>query len=230
MPAAWWTWETSIRTSGMRWRRPWVPRWGGNAVRLAINVAARPFLNRKPWILALTAILLACGVFTFVNVYLLSKAFRRHLAVGRALAQQAATLEAVREAAEQAEARLSPARRTAIRERAVDASAIVRQRSLSWTALFDHLEEVTPINVRILSILPDIVDNRVVLRMECQAKTNQDKLDFMERLYQPPFDNPYVISDEFESDGVRFHLKCSYDPAAAVTAEAESDEQPSEGS
>ncbi len=121
-----------------------------------INLARRPFVNRRP-VLRLAILLWIAGVLlAMLNV----KQYTEHWQGTRVNRQRLAKVEAeVREAREELR-QLDPVlARVGIvgqNRRAEFLNHLIASRTFPWSALFDDLEDVLPLDVRLLSVKPSV--------------------------------------------------------------------------
>jgi len=178
--------------------------------RVDLNLASRPFLNRKPWLALLGMLALTGGLMSFDNAYRVAEALALKHKLQVELEAQGAELSRVQAANTGAEGKLTTRRQKKTRDVAVFTKSVLGARALSWTTLFNDLEKVTPRDLRIVAVNPEISPNEVKLRMECMAKNNEVKLEFYDKLYEAPFDDPLILSENVASEGLQFSVTCRY--------------------
>jgi len=194
--------------------------------KLQLNLASRPFINPRPLNLLVLVIAVGLGVGTFLNIHSL---FRAVLAY-RVLAAEQVAEEAAMRQAKREEAKLRKQTGTAearrIRTMATEVASVIQRRQLSWSRLLDQLAIVLPADVRIMSINPTVQENQMWLVMECVARTEADMYEFFKKLNEPPFFDAVPVGKEpAGSQGVRFGIRCFYDPAGpSATTEEEPEE------
>ena len=184
--------------------------------RLELNVAARPFVNERPLVVATAVLVVVLAAASFTNIFTLLGALRE----GRE--RSARVIAAVSEAAEaRAEAKrlgatLTDRERRRLRAVAASTTAIIDKRRLSWTRLFEQLELVLPRDVRILSVQPNPEGRHMTLLMECIARSDEALHKFFRKLDEPPFREAYILAQSLEEGKVRFSVRCRYETAGAA--------------
>lgn len=199
------------------------------------NLAARPFVNRRPLRRLAIAAWVAGGLLALFDVGLYW-----NFATGKGQRQQRAVELEERLSAEQARV-----------DEAVDALAAIDlewqseqvrfvnfksdEQSFSWSRLFDQLGEVLPDGVRLsrLNPRPDRGDARraaregtgaaplrqVSLTMSGTARSSEALYEFVDALFaHPAFERPN-LERETERDEVEFSLQALYLPDAAAAEE-----------
>ncbi len=195
-------------------------------MRPDLNLASRPFRNRRLPLLATAALVAAAVALTALHAALLlelfsPRALERRAAVGRLESE----LRALREQQAGLVVADVPA---ATRERWRAARGVVERRVFSWTLLLSRLEAALPRDVRLVSIAPGIEAGEVSIDVQAEAESVEAGFAVVARFEaQPEFSDvrPQSIAD---GDGGR--VKMSYRmryrpggvpvPAAASPAEA----------
>ena len=180
---------------------------------IGINLASRPFYNATLYAVAFClglALLLGMSGFNAYTFIADRLALRQLSAARERLQNELDDLD-------RGEARL----RTDIsrislpkvgQESAFARDAIV-QRSLSWTALFNRLEEVQPPSVRVRSVRPSVDARRVRIRIVGVAQSYDAFTEFEEALLRSPwFSEVYPASENWNAEqrGIGFDLSFAY--------------------
>jgi Tfp pilus assembly protein PilN len=182
---------------------------------IGINLASRPFYNVTLYAVAFGVGLALLVGMTGFNAY-------TFIADRLALRQLSAARERLQtdlDDLDRGEARLrADVSRISLpkigQESAFAREAIV-QRSLSWTALFNRLEQVQPPDVRVRSIRPSIDAQKVRIRVVGVAQTYEAFTKFEEELLGSPwFSEVYPSSENWNAEqrGVGFDLSFAYHP------------------
>jgi len=180
---------------------------------IAINLASRPFYNVRLYAVAFgVGLALLVGMSGFnAYTFIADSLAMRHLGAARE------RLQTELDDLDRGEARLrSDVSRISLprvgQESAFARDAIV-QRSLSWTALFNRLEEVQPASVRVRSIRPSIEARKVRIRIVGVAQTYEAFTAFEEALLGSPwFSEVYPSSESWNAEqrGIGFDLSFAY--------------------
>lgn len=150
---------------------------------LRVNLATRPFYNER----AVQAVLLAVGVVVlaataFNMSRLLTLTSHRRAAIARLQAAEAKRNE-LQGQTRRIRQGLDKQEMAAVSAAAREASAIISQRTFSWTELFNQFESTLPDNARILRVTPAIDDDGTMnVTVVVAARRFEDIETFMERL------------------------------------------------
>jgi len=88
-----------------------------------------------------------------------------------------------------------PATRS-VTQRAAFLNALIDERSFPWTQFFLDLERHLPGGVRILTLSPGLVGDRLEVKMRVGALSDQSKLEFLKGLEEAPeFSDIEVVSE-----------------------------------
>lgn len=186
---------------------------------LELNLASRPFRNRRLPRLAAAALALAALLLTGLHALTLSRLLaasaRQRQAEVAALEAELRELRAAQSRLAQPEVpRATVARWEAVRE-------VVDRRAFSWTLLLSRLEAALPRDVRLVSLAPTTVAGRLVVEIAAQAATIEAGFALVARLEQcPEFADvrPSSIADG-EQGQVEMRYRLRYLPEAVPVAD-----------
>lgn len=194
----------------------------------ALNLAARPFVNRRPVMRLAVLLWLAGALLLAGNVWLYWDFLvgRGDVHARRAEVEESIRTEERRIGAFSEE--LAAFDLEAQNQQVAYLNQRIARRHFSWSRLFDQLADVLPRDVRIQNLSPAVAgDDRraaarrrdlpadpdhVLLRMEAQAKSDQAILELVDALFaDPDFEHPNLIQQaESEAGGIRFSLDVVY--------------------
>jgi len=156
-------------------------------MKIAVNLASEPFLRDRPLIVASAAV----GVLMILSLILLiylAIGERERAAEARAsmnrlqkqldtIGREDAKIQAVPRRPENAE----------VLDRSLFLNSLLMRKGVSWTKIFADLEKVTPHNVRLISVRPQITSrNELMLDMWVAATATEPVLTFVMQLEQAP--------------------------------------------
>ncbi|MEN8163382.1 MAG: hypothetical protein ABFS37_04570 [Acidobacteriota bacterium] len=79
---------------------------------------------------------------------------------------------------------------------------VLAEHRFSWSDLLDHLAEVLPWQVRVVSVSPSLGDDGVTLALEAVSKDRDGFLEFLDRLVaDPSFDDPLPSREDWPESG-----------------------------
>ncbi len=182
-----------------------------------INLARKPFINRKPVIRVSVILWLLAFLMTFFNVSLYLKymeGFSKRFEEAAILKDK---IEKDRETIRELSDRLSKMRLKKLNKKVKFINSLIRQRTLKWTAIFSKLGEILPVEVRLVSLSPRVKSSRQYAKMKHLeeislglvgvAKGSESLYKFLDSLYKDPhFFNPSLQGESTQQDGVVFNM------------------------
>jgi Tfp pilus assembly protein PilN len=113
----------------------------------------------------------------------------------------------------------------------------IAERTFAWSTLFDELAKVMPDQVRLTSLSPSAISQederrfdeeegagprqtRVQLIIHGESKSDEAFFQFVDRLFEPPFEDPdFSRKSREEGDLVKFDLRVTYIPDEPQSAQ-----------
>ncbi|MEE2776175.1 MAG: hypothetical protein VYE73_05365 [Acidobacteriota bacterium] len=195
-----------------------------------LNLASRPFLNRRPvhrfaavaWTLA--------GAILMLNVALWLDYRRDSTDLRQRLADVRSRAETV--SAEVVDLSKGLDRLGALNEQVEFLNERIAERTFPWSLLFERLGEILPLGVRLQSLNPSVRAgpgggdpsfDTVLLNINCVAREGQDLYDFVQALYDDiAFERPVLHYETVDDVGaVQFRLDAVYSPHVASSPAAQ---------
>ena len=156
-------------------------------MRIQINLASEPFRRDRPMIFASTVVaVLLAGV--LVMLVYLAVAERERSAESRQLMERLQSqLTAIATEENKLQAVLRQPENAEVLDRSVLLNSLLTRKGVSWTKIFSDLEEITPHNVRLVQVRPQISPtNQVSLDMVVAAQTVEPIQAFLMKLEGSP--------------------------------------------
>lgn len=212
----------------------------------AVNLARRPFANTRPlrrvamalWVIG-AVLAVAAAILYWRSLFGIEGRRAEIAAVERSIADEQRRLDA----SEAALARLD------LRRQNVEAAflaARIRERTFPWSALFVHLAEVLPRQVRLVSLSPQAAERgdsqrsrsrhpgsaasagRVQLSMTGAAASDEALTELLDRLFASQrFSHPTLPTERREPGYISFALAVSYLPPGPASRRAAAPSPPS---
>jgi Tfp pilus assembly protein PilN len=179
---------------------------------LRTNISTRPFYNERRVHAAAAIVALIVVAFTAWNVTQLVALSARRSELRTAIQQDEHAATDLRRRAALLEKGIDRGTLGLTAASAREARVLVDQRSFSWTAFFNRLEETLPAGVMLSSVAPQIENGEVVVTMVVIARRAEDVDEFMERLEgSGAFSNMLNVNEMVGDDGLhRASLKGTY--------------------
>ena len=202
-----------------------------------LNLAARPFVNRRPW-RRLTALLWALGLALLTLNAVLYWGYLTGSADARAeLAELREQLAGDQTELDRLSAELARLDLEAQNREVAFLNERIADRRFPWGQLFNDIEQVLPWNTRLRSLAPERGDrnrrrraelgtadrSRVVLDLTGEARDDQGLLDLIDALFEhPAFDDPKLLHESRQDGGpLDFTVAVVYLPGGAPGNAAE---------
>ncbi|MXX76502.1 MAG: hypothetical protein F4210_09360 [Holophagales bacterium] len=202
-----------------------------------LNLAARPFVNRRPW-RRLTALLWALGLALLTLNAVLYWGYLTGSADARAeLAELREQLAGDQTELDQLSAELARLDLEGQNREVAFLNERIADRRFPWGQLFNDIEQVLPWNTRLRSLAPERGDrnrrrraglgtadrSRVVLDLTGEARNDQGLLDLMDAMFEhPAFDDPKLLHESRQDAGpLDFTIAVVYLPSGSPDDDAE---------
>jgi type IV pilus assembly protein PilN len=109
-----------------------------------------------------------------------------------------------------------------VRDRSRFLNQLFEQKSLSWTLIFEQLEEVMPAHLHVISIQPGVTEeNNLELKLVVGGDTREQALDLVRKMENSKhFKQTRIDAEKFsdtesgKKDRVEFDIDALYVPAA----------------
>jgi hypothetical protein len=154
-------------------------------MRLDINLASHPYQDARSfylrWVTALVLVLLFTAGMTAFAIY----DWRGTRENARKLAQvrqQITKLEAERQ---ENEAILNRPENRGTRDRSQYVNGLIARKSFSWTQVFSDLEKIMPARVHVLSITPELKEDRqIAIKMRVAGDSDEKTFELARKMEQ----------------------------------------------
>src|SRR5688500_714317 len=135
-------------------------------MRIAINLASEPFRRDRPLIAGSVAVgVLLVGLLGMLSYLALAERARASEA-RTAIRSTEAQLSALATERPRLAATLRQQRNTEVLDNSIFLNKLIARKGVSWTRIFSDLEQVTPPNVRVITVRPQIsISNELLLDM-----------------------------------------------------------------
>lgn len=149
---------------------------------LRTNLSTRPFYNERAVHLVLGIAALAILALTIVNVTRVIALSRQNTELSSRMAQDEAEAERLRKEAAAIRRGIDKEELQVVAAAAREANGLIDQRTFSWTAFFNYIEETLPPDVMLVSVRPSVKDGRTVVEMTVLGRRVEDIAEFIEKL------------------------------------------------
>lgn len=196
-----------------------------------LNLARRPFLNRRPVLrIAALAWLLGCALLA-VNVVLFVRYRRDSTDLRSRLGEVRAQIEDVSGDVLRLSSRLDSLGVGAQNEQVAFLNGRLAERAFPWSLLFERIGETLPRGVRLTTLTPVFARSRrrqseaaeenetILLNVDGVAENSASIYAFVDSLFaHPAFANPVLHNEDSSPSEVRFRLDVLIDPVRLLPA------------
>jgi len=170
-----------------------------------VNFARRPFRNQRLPRLVIGSVTVAVGALSFAHVLMLTPYLMRETQgeLDDKVSKLAKEVEALEQSIAATREEVASPRSAATDLRVRFVASLFRQRGFSWTGFFNALEELTPANVRILSIAPAVKEANeasIEVKLAVVGRSLEDVLDMVKKLEDSEAFGSVLPSTEGEFD------------------------------
>ena len=156
-------------------------------MRLPVNLASEPFRRDRPMIVASSVVAVLLTVVLGMLVWLAVGERNRAAEARSTIAGMERQLQQLQQEESRLQAVLRRPEHAEVLDRSVFLNQLLARKGVSWTKIFSDLESVTPHNVRLMSVRPQInARNELTLEMWVAAQATEPVLQFIMQLEQSP--------------------------------------------
>jgi type IV pilus assembly protein PilN len=161
----------------------WDWPWGSSEmIKLNINLSSKPFVNNRKFFMIAGVLLTLLISTSYWNISRYQRAHARLGQVKRLLAQDQAQIEKLEKQQQEIIARLQKPETAEFLDLVDYINRLIKQRTFSWTRLLNDLETLTPGNLQIVSIKPQVVGNEIVIEIVASGRSSRDYIEFIASL------------------------------------------------
>ena len=149
---------------------------------LRTNLSTRPFYNERAvhLLLALAGVVVVLlTAFNAIRIFALS---RQNTELSSLIDRDHDEAQRLTREAQRIRAGINQKELEATANSAAVANSLIDQRTFSWTAFFNHIEETLPPDVMLTAVRPSFNDNVTTIQMTVLGRRSEDLDEFMEKL------------------------------------------------
>jgi len=195
---------------------------------LRTNLSTRPFYNERAVHLLLGALALVVAIVTLVNVFNVVRLSRQNTEQSSRVNRDRNEADRLTRDAARIRRGINQDELQLVVNAAREANSLIDQRTFSWTAFFNRIEETLPPEVMLTAVQPIVDEVATKISMTVVARRTVDVDEFMEKLEATgAFENVLQRQDEDIEGGLtRAIVDANYVPEAAEPPETETSEKP----
>jgi Tfp pilus assembly protein PilN len=146
------------------------------------NLSTRPFYNERAVHLLLLLAAVLVVLLTAFNAIRIVSLSRQNTQLSAAIDRDRAEAQRLSAEAQRVRAGIDQTRLKAIADAAGMANTLIDQRTFSWTAFFNHIEQTLPPGVMLTSVQPSFSGSVTTIQMAVLGRRAEDVDEFMEKL------------------------------------------------
>ena len=184
------------------------------------NLASVPIKNYSLFLLGCVFLAIVVIFFTVWNLASLSGFYSKSAALKEAIGNQQRQLQDLENRSKDLQTRISKIKTPRFIAETEFINNAIKRRTFSWTALFDHFEEVLPPSVKMISIVPSVSEENIAISLELAGKSLGDMLELVRLLERDPQFGQVVLKGETtgEDDQILFTVSLNYIPIPAASS------------
>ena len=146
------------------------------------NLSTRPFYNERAVHALLGLVALVVAVLTAINLYEIVRLSRQNTELSSRIDQNRAEAAKLTREAAQIRRGINQEELEVVVNAAREANTIIEQRTFSWTAFFNHIENTLPPDVMLTAVQPTITEEGTRVALTVVGRRIADLDEFMEKL------------------------------------------------
>lgn len=195
---------------------------------LRTNLSTRPFYNERAVHFALGIAAAIVLLLTAITVYEMVKLSRQNTELSSRINRDRGEAERLTREAERIRRGIDQDELQVVVAAAREANSLIDQRTFSWTAFFNRIEDTMPPDVMLTGVQPAPSDEGMRVNMTVLARRPVDVDEFMEKLEATgAFENVLNrIEEEIESGLTRMVVEALYVPVTDEAAAPQPEKPP----
>jgi len=181
------------------------------------NVASSPIKNYSLFLLGCALLAVIVILFTFFNLNGLKNAYAKNEQLEKAIDLQQSQLQKLQQKKNNLQRQIDGIKTPQFISETEFMNNAIKRRTFSWTALFDHFEEMLPPNVKMISITPSVSERNIAINMEMAGQSLPDMLTLVRTLERDAQFSDVTLKSEHsdtETSLLYFTISLIYKPAA----------------
>ncbi|MFN8006065.1 MAG: hypothetical protein U0V70_03350 [Terriglobia bacterium] len=151
-------------------------------MRIDVNLSTRPFVNNRRFYFIAGALLGVLLIVSYWNDSQYQTSHARLKAFAESLSTDQRKLEAMAKEQEKLLQSLQTAESADYLDRVEYVNQLIHRRTFSWTRLLNDLEKLTPPNLQLASIKPQMRGSDLVIEIIVKGRVTQEMIQFVSNL------------------------------------------------
>jgi hypothetical protein len=186
------------------------------------NLASVPIKNYSLFLLGCVFLGILVIFFTIWNLVSLSSSYSKSVKLRESIGNQQKQLHDLENRSMDLQNRIAKIKTPRFIAETEFMNHAIKRRTFSWTALFDHFEEVLPPSVKMISIVPSVSEENIAISLEMAGRSLGDMLELVRLLERDPQFGQVVLKGEQtgEEDQILFTITLNYIPVPAESMQS----------
>jgi len=151
-------------------------------IRIEINLSSRPFVNYRKFYLIAGSLLGLLLLISLWNSSQYRSSHERRKAFVQTLSSDQIQLEAMGKEQEKLLQSLQTPETSDFLDRVEYVNQLITRRTFSWTRLLNDLEQLTPSNIQLASVKPQVRATDLVIEIVVKGRATQEMIQFVSNL------------------------------------------------
>jgi hypothetical protein len=151
-------------------------------IKIDANLASRPFVNHRKFAMISGGLLVLLVGFSYWNFSRYQTVRARRGELNAQLSRERVRIEALGREQDKVLARLQTPETAEFLETLEHVNQLIRRRTFSWTKLLNDLERLTPANLQIVAIKPQVLGKGMVVEIVANGRSSDDNVQFVSNL------------------------------------------------
>ncbi len=187
-------------------------------MRFNVNLASQPYEDAKLFYRRWGSALAGLALLALVLLVWIVVSWRSASEIARKNDELRARIAALQDEKKKNEAILALPENRGTREKAVFVNALIARKAFSWTRVFTDLEKIMPPRVHLVSIRPEVKDNRLSVHITIGGDSRDRALELVHNLENAPrFTDAHLAAENTQAtpsqngDTIQFEVTAFYD-------------------
>ncbi|MCI0416865.1 hypothetical protein L0222_29195 [bacterium] len=189
------------------------------------NLASAPIKNYSLFLLGCIILGIVVVTFTTWNLVSLTSSYSKNSELNNTIVNQQKQLHDLETKANEFQSKIAAIKTPEFVAETEFMNDAIKRRTFSWTALFDHFEEVLPTTVKMISVIPSVSEDNIAINLEMAGQSLADMLELVRMLERDQAFSNVVLKGERGGDQqILFSVSLIYipqEPEGARTSSAQ---------
>ena len=151
-------------------------------IKIDANLASRPFVNHRKFTMISGGLLVLLLGISYWNYARYQSTRARRGEVNEQFSRDRSRFESLGREQAKVLARLQTLETAEFLDTLEHVNQLIRRRTFSWTQLLNDLERLTPANLQIVTIRPQIAGKGIIIEIVANGRSSQDNVQFVSNL------------------------------------------------